>query len=148
MAEKIKLKKTGAGAQQYMRGIDNKDPDKFSKIDKQVTKIRNLLEKDLRKLGVKGFKEKHGISYLAASRKVSAMDNAETARVFKELHGKNDITAKMYDKFEKKDIEDSKKFIEEDKGKAKGGVINRRMGAQDYRKGGLTLNTVDNRKKK
>ena len=30
----------------------------------------------------------------------------------------------------------------------KGGVINKRMGAQDYRKGGLTLNTVDNRKKK
>jgi len=148
MAEKIKLKKTGAGAQQYMRGIDNKDPDKFSKISKQVTKIRNLLEKDLTKLGTKGFKEKYGMSYTSASKKAMAIDSAERARVFKDLFGKNDITAKMYDKFEKKDIEDSKKFIEEDKGKAKGGVINRRMGAQDYRKGGLTLNTVDNRKKK
>ena len=146
MAEKIKLKKTGAGAQQYMRGIDNKDPDVFKKIDKQVTKIKNILDKDLMKLGTKGFKEKYGMGYLAVSRKVSAIDSAENARVFRESFGKKDNVAMVFDKQEKKDLKNYKKY--KDKGKAKGGVINRRMGAQDYRKGGLTLNTVDNRKKK
>jgi hypothetical protein len=47
-----------------------------------------------------------------------------------------------------KDYKEAKQRNESDKGRAKGGVINKRMGAQDYRKGGLTLNTVDNRKKK
>ena len=141
MAEKIKLKKTGAGAHQYMRGIDNEDPEKFSKISKQVTKITKILNKDLTKLGTKGFKEKYGMSYTSANKKAMAIDSAERARVFKDLFGKKDDMAKMFDEYEKKDIKASR-------GKAKGGVINRRMGAQDYRKGGLTLNTVDNRKKK
>ena len=101
MAEKIKLKKTGAGAHQYMRGIDNKDPDKFKKISRQVDKIRNVLEKDLDKLGTKGFKEKYGMSYTSANKKVSAIDNAETARIFKEKYGKKDITANIFDRLEK-----------------------------------------------
>ena len=129
MAEKIKLKKTGAGAQQYMRGIDNEDPDKFRKISRQVAKIRNLLEKDLDKLGVKGFKEKHGMSYTAANRKVSAIDSAENARIFREKYGEKNTTANIFDSLEKENIKKSK-------------------GASDYRKGGLTLKTVDNRKKK
>ena len=129
MAEKIKLKKTGAGAHQYMRGIDNKDPDKFKKISRQVDKIRNVLEKDLDKLGTKGFKEKYGMSYTSANKKVSAIDNAETARIFKEKYGKKDITANIFDRLEKTNTKKSK-------------------GASDYRKGGLTLKTVDNRKKK
>jgi len=141
MAEKIKLKKTGAGAHQYMRGIDNEDPEKFSKISKQVTKITKILNKDLNKLGTKGFKEKYGMSYTSANKKAMAIDSAERARVFKDLFGKKDDMAKMFDEYEKKDIKASR-------GKAKGSVINRRIGAQDYRKGGLTLNTVDNRKKK
>ena len=146
--EKIKLKKTGAGSQQYMQGIDINDPDKFEKITKEVTRIRNILEKDLRKLGTKGFKEKHGMSYTAATRKVSAIDSAENARVFREKFGKKDDTARMFDEYEKKDLKASKKIIEEDKGKAKGGLMKKRMGAIDYRKGGLSLNIVDNRKKK
>ena len=104
MAEKIKLKKTGAGAHQYMRGIDNKDPFKFKKIARQVDKIRNVLEKDLDKLGTKGFKEKYGMSYTSANKKVSAIDNAETARIFREKYKGRELTktAKMFDRLEKK----------------------------------------------
>jgi hypothetical protein len=48
-------------------------------------------------------------------------------------------------------IEDTEKEIKADKkenNKSKGGVIKSRTGPQDYRKGGMVLSNVDNRKNK
>ena len=139
MAEKIKAKRTITGAQQYS------SPKAAKKLVNSFHKDMKLVRND--KMTEAEFKKKYGGKSISEVQiMVYAIDNEEDRKRFtyKDKDKDMDEYALELDKDRKK----VKRKEESDRGRAKGGVINRRMGAQDYRKGGLTLNTVDNRKKK
>ena len=139
MAEKkqVKLKKTAAGAQQ-MGSV--KDIEALNKrIEKDIDKIRNGT------MTFAEFKKKYGKSVLQTQTMLYAAESAARAR---------DAEKNPKYKGQKKDMDDSevrwdsraKEYRK--KGLASGGMVKSRTGATDYRKGGMILNTKDNRKKK
>ena len=146
MAEKKKKAKpfkTAAGAQQFMRNFDLKNITKSTKSE--INKMKNIFKKEYRKLGNDKFKEKYaGKTINQVNAILEAMEDAQVAEGFREEFGE-DSTSKMFDQFEKRDLElektlgkiekESQKKKEKTK-KAKGGMI-------DYRKGGLAYKTVN-----
>ena len=145
MADKKKAKpfKTAAGAQQLMRNFDLNDI--VGSTYSEINKMKEIFEKESKKLGRDKFKEKYaGKTIYQVGAILRAMKNAQIAKGFKEKYG-DDKDGKMFDLFEKASLETEKKQGEAEKKyqkkkektkKAKGGMI-------DYRKGGLAYKTVD-----
>ena len=142
MAEKkqVKLKKTAAGAQQMGS-------------TKDIQALMNRFHKDMNKVhdGIMTraeFKKKYGKTVSEAQTMIYAAESAAISR---------DVEKNPRYKGDKKDADKSEKYWDKKAKEAKkarkldyasGGMVKSRTGATDYRKGGMTLNTKDNRKKK
>ena len=137
MTEKkqVKLKKTAAGAQQIgsvkeWKALENRFRKDRAKIfDGTMTKDE--------------FKKKYGKTV------------GETQRmIYKSVWAAKSMEAekKPLYKGHKKDMDENERLFDsldkKPKDYASGGMVKSRTGAADYRKGGMTLNTKDNRKKK
>lgn len=139
MAEKkqVKLRKTAAGAQQMGS-------------TKDIQALMNRFEKDLDKvhdgtMTRAEFKKKYGKTVVETQAMIYAAESAARARDA-EKNPKYKGQKEKADKWEKRWDKKAKKF--KDINFASGGMVKSRIGATDYRKGGMTLNTKDNRKKK
>lgn len=139
MAEKkqVKLKKTAAGAQQ------------IGSV-KEWEALENRFEKDRAKVSdgtmtEDEFKKKYGKTVGETQRMIyksvwaARSKDAEKNPKYKGHKKKMDEAERVFDLMDKR---------LKGKGYASGGMVKSRTGATDYRKGGLTLNTKDNRKKK
>ena len=106
MAEKKKKAKpfkTAAGAQQFMRNFDLKNITKSTKSE--IDKMKNIFKKEYRKLGNDKFKEKYaGKTINQVNAILEAMEEAQIAEGCREEFGE-DSTSKMFDRFEKRDLE-------------------------------------------
>jgi len=138
MAEKkqVKLKKTAAGAQQMGS-------------TKDIQALMNRFHKDMNKVNDGSmtraeFKKKYGKTVSEAQRMIYAAESAAQSRDAEKNPRYKDVK-KHADKSEK--YWDKKAKEARNKNFASGGIVKSRTGATDYRKGGLTLNTTDKRKK-
>tara|TARA_A100001515_G_scaffold131654_1_gene119567 strand:- start:371 stop:832 length:462 start_codon:yes stop_codon:yes gene_type:complete len=141
--KKIKPFKTAAGAQQFVRNFDLKNISVSTQAE--IDKMENIFEKEHKKLGNDKFKEKYAGKTINQVRALlNAMKNAQIAKGFKERYG-DDKDAKMFDQFEKRNLELEKKLgkIEKENQKKKGKTRKAKGGMIDYRKGGLAYKTVD-----
>ena len=140
MADKkeIKLKTTITGAQQF--GSAEAGRNLKNKVEKDIQRFIN------KKITAAEFKKKYGLSVAEAQNVVYAATNEATRTDYKSAGAAKqaDKAALRFEKDKVKIKERKKRDAEIDK---KVNAINNRMGSNDYRKGGLTLNTVDNRKK-
>tara|TARA_R100001463_G_scaffold22399_4_gene53788 strand:+ start:1943 stop:2365 length:423 start_codon:yes stop_codon:yes gene_type:complete len=140
MAEKkkksIKLKKTAAGAQQMGSTKD------WEAIVKQFNKDMHKVHDG--KMTKAEFKKKYGKSVTEAQPMLyagAAAARARDAEKDPKYKDHKEDTAK-YEKYWDKDAKKERKDA-----KALRDRVKSRTGATDYRKGGLTLNTTDKRKK-
>jgi len=139
MAEKkqVKLKKTAAGAQQMGSTKDWEATQK--RVQKDVDKVNNGT------MTRAEFKKKYGKTVLQTTRMLNAAEygaRSKDAEKNPKYTGQKNFT----DKEEK--YWDKQAKVARKRNFASGGMVKSRTGAADYRKGGLTLNTKDNRKKK
>lgn len=143
MAErkKIKLKKTAAGAQQYINIDPSKDT--FDQIRNKIDKAQAKVERDENKLGYSKFIKKYGKSPAEAWSMLENAKEAAFSKYYKDRYGKDDRAGKMYDELEKSGKESYKKIKN-----IREGYQKKSKGSTDYRKGGMVLSTKDNRKKK
>ena len=139
MAEKkqVKLKKTAAGAQQ-MGSVKDWEAT-LKRVQKDVDKVHNGT------MTRAEFKKKYGKTILQTTRMLNA---AEYGAESKDAEKNPEYTGhkKTVDRYEK--YWDKQAKVARKKNYASGGVVKSRTGVADYRKGGMTLNTKDNRKKK
>tara|TARA_R100000664_G_C2708474_1_gene106132 strand:+ start:403 stop:804 length:402 start_codon:yes stop_codon:yes gene_type:complete len=127
--EILKSYKTAAGAQQAGSATD------FKKLRKRVNKdIEKIIDDSMTRAE---FKKKYGGSVEAVQKIIYAAAAGSRSKSFKE-EGYPEA-ASIADKYEKKLRKESKIS----KAKAK---TNRKFTPQDYRKGGMVLSSVDNRK--
>ena len=136
--KEIKLKKTITGAQQFGSA-------------KAGRNLKNKIEKDIKlyinkKMTAAEFKKKYGFSVLKVQNIVYAANNEATRTDYKTAGAASNADKNAL-RLAKKSIEINKKEKRDAELDKKINAINNRMGSNDYRKGGLTLNTVDNRKK-
>ena len=137
--KKIKPFKTAAGAVQFMRNFDSSDmvDSTYKEIDKMIT----IFRKEHEKLGPKKFKEKYaGKTLMQIEARLDAMRDAQLAEGYRQRkRGTEDFkkydeategTAKLYDEFEKRQLDFEKKL-----GKNRGGLV--KKGHIDHRKTGL-----------
>jgi hypothetical protein len=138
MAEKkqVKLKKTAAGAQQMGSTKDWEATQKRVKKDVDKVHAGTMTRAE--------FKKKYGKTVLQTTRMLNAAANAASS---KDAEKNPEYTGhkKTVDRYEK--YWDKQAKVAKKKNYASGGVVKSRTGANDYRKGGLTLNTTDKRKK-
>ena len=132
MADKKKAKpfKTAAGAQQFMRNFDLNDI--VDSTYSEINKMKEIFEKESKKLGRDKFKEKYaGKTPIQVETILDSMRDAQLSKGHKEKY-KNRDTFKMYDEFEKGNLELEKtlgkmeeKYQKEKRKtkKAKGGVV-------------------------
>lgn len=139
MAEKkqVKLKKTAAGAQQM--GSTKDIQATLKRVRKDVDKVYNGT------MTRAEFKKKYGKTILQTTRMLNAAEygaRSKDAEKNPEYIGQKNFTD------EQEKYWDKQAKVARKKNYASGGMVKSRTGATDYRKGGMTLNTKDNRKKK
>lgn len=135
MAEKkqVKLRKTAAGAQQ-MGSVKDWEA-ALKRVKKDVDKVHNGT------MTRAEFKKKYGKTILQTTRMLNAAEYGAKSKDPEYTKIK-----KTVDRYEKN--WDKKAKEARNNNYASGGVVKSRTGVADYRKGGMTLNTKDNRKKK
>ena len=109
-------KTTSTGMRAYVKGD----------LKESIATQSNLAKKydrDLERLGVKGFKDKYGVSYNKAQDMLAEGGYGDKANKYREKFGEDNDSAKMYDELAKRSAKSQ--------GKAKGG-----MAVKKYAKGG------------
>ena len=135
--EPLKGRITSTGAQVFG------SPESAKKMHTSVNKdIQRYINGEMTRAQ---FKKKYGQSVGIVQNMVYHLENEIRRPTYKHKEAKESVDE--YSQHLTKELK-KLKSKQKSKGRAEGGVINKRVGPQDYRKGGLTLNTVDNRKKK